>query len=161
MTDTALQVLKSKINHFTEIKGAISMSIIVSMMLSLFLTLTGPHLLWAKTSLKANKTAPETTAGVKDLESATADLQENIKDLRRNITSWRKIQGNPQIGQAEKKNWRQKAESYLQDCEAYDEVLKKVDTQKLPPSEVSNRFLAERRTFQRELQYLRETLQKP
>ena len=79
------------------------MSIILPLLVSLLLVLTGPQLLGAKTAPKAGKTSPETTASVKDLESATADLEENIKDLRRNITNWRKIQHDAQLTPAEKK----------------------------------------------------------
>ncbi len=138
------------------------MSIIMSLIVSLALILAGPELLGAKTDpkpaqpVKPHKLAPP----VKDLETATVDLQENTKDLRRNITSWRKIQWDPQLTAAEKKVWRDKANTYLQECEDYNDLLNKVDAKKLPGSEVSRRFLTERRTFQRELQYFRETLQK-
>ncbi len=137
------------------------MSTILSLLFCLSLILTGPQLLGAKTSPKAQKTSPEATASVKDLESATADLEENIKDLRRNITSWRKIQYDAQLTAAEKKNWRDKADTYLRECEAYDDVLGQVNAKKMPQSEVKSRFLAARQTFQREMQYLRETLQRP
>jgi exonuclease VII small subunit len=137
------------------------MSITISLLFSLILILTGPELLWAKSAPKAGKNAAEATESVRDLEAATADLQENIKDLRRNITSWRKIQNDGQLSQAEKKVWRDKANSYVQECEAYNELLVKINAKKLPKSEVSKRFLTARETFQRELQYLRETLQMP
>ena len=137
------------------------MSTIISLIFSLILILTGPELLWAKSAPKADKKAAGATESVKDLEAATADLQENIKDLRRNITSWRKIQNDGQLSQAEKKVWHDKANSYVQECEAYNELLVKINAKKLPKSEVSKRFLTARETFQRELQYLRETLQMP
>jgi len=137
------------------------MSTTISLIISLILISTGPELLWAKSSPKAGKNAAGATESVKNLETATADLQENIKDLRRNITSWRKIQNDGQLSQAEKKVWRDKANSYVQECEAYNELLVKINAKKLPESEVSKKFLTARETFQRELQYLRETLQMP
>ena len=137
------------------------MSIILSLLISLFLVLTGPQLLGAKTAPKAGKTSPETTASVKDLEAAAADLEENIKDLRRNITNWRKIQHDAQLTPAEKKSWREKADTYLKECAADEDVLAKIDAKKMPESEVRNRFLRARQTFQRELHYLRETLHTP
>jgi hypothetical protein len=137
------------------------MSTFLSLVCSLMLILAGPGLLWAKSSPKAAKSTPPATQSVKDLEAATADLQENIKDLRRNITNWRKIQWDAQLNPAEKKTWRAKAEAYRQECEAYNELLGKIDAKKLPKSEVSTRFLTARQTFQRELQYLREILQTP
>lgn len=138
------------------------MSTLMSLIFSLLLILAGPELLWAKTDPKpAQAVKPTMAQPIKDLETATADLQENTKDLRRNITSWRKIQWDSHLTPAEKKNWRDKANSYLQECEDYNALLDKVDAKKLPKSEVSRRFLMERQTFQRELQYLRETIQKP
>jgi hypothetical protein len=134
------------------------MSTIMSVVFSLVLIFSGPDLLWAKTG---KKPAPKPPQSVMDLETATADLQENTKDLRQNITSWRKIQWDSQLTPAEKKQWRDKANTYLQECEAYNDLLDKVEAKKLPKSEVSRRFLAERQTFQRELQFLRETLKKP
>jgi hypothetical protein len=145
------------------------MSVIMSLIVSLVLILAGPALLGAKTDPKpaqpvtskpAQPVKPKLALPVKDLETATVDLQENTKDLRRNITSWRKIQWDPQLTAAEKKVWRDKANTYLQECDDYNDLLNKVDAKKLPASEVSRRFLTERRTFQRELQYFRETLQK-
>jgi hypothetical protein len=137
------------------------MSTILPLLISLFLVLSGPQLLGAKTAPKADKTPPEATASVKDLEAAAADLEENIKDLRRNITNWRKIQQDSQLTGADKKKWRRKAEAYLQECEAYEDMLAGIDAKKIPQSEVRNRFLSSRQTFQRELQYLRETLHTP
>jgi hypothetical protein len=137
------------------------MSTIISLIFSLILVLTSPEFLWAKSAPKAGTKAAVATESVKDLEAATADLQENIKDLRRNITSWRKIQNDGQLSRAEKKVWRDKANSYVQECEAYNELLIKINAKKLPKSEVSKKFLTARETFQRELQYLRETLQMP
>jgi hypothetical protein len=137
------------------------MSTILPLLVSLFLVLSGPQLLGAKTAPKADNKKPETTASVKDLEAAAADLEENIKDLRRNITNWRKIQHDAQLTPAEKKSWREKADTYLKECEAYEDVLAKIDAKKMPESEVRNRFLKARQTFQRELNYLRETLQMP
>lgn len=137
------------------------MSKIICLLFSLLLILTGPDPLRAKPPVKKDKITPATSGSVKDLEAATAELQENIKDLRRNITSWRKIQQDAGLSQAEKKNWHTKAGIYLAECEAYDETLKKIDAKKLPRSEVSSRFLTERQTFQREMHYLRETLQGP
>jgi hypothetical protein len=136
------------------------MPIICSLILSMLLIASGSGLLWAKTIPKTAKSAPQSQS-LQDLESATVDLQENIKDLRRNITNWQKIQKNAQVTPAEKKSWRDKAASYLQECEAYDDTLGKIDAKKLPKSEVSNHFLAARKTFRQELQYLRETLQGP
>ena len=135
------------------------MSTILTVVCSLMLILTGPELLWAKTS-KAVK-SPPATQSVKELEEATADLQENTKDLRRNITSWKRIQWDAQLSPDDKKGWRRKAEAYLQECEAYDELLSKIDLKKLPKAEIRTRFLTARQTFRRELQYLRESLQSP
>jgi hypothetical protein len=137
------------------------MSTILPLLVSLFLVLSGPQLLGAKTAPKADKKTPEATASVKDLEAAAADLEENIKDLRRNITNWRKIQHDAQLSPAEKKKWRHKADTYLQECEAYGDMLAGIEAKKIPQSEVRNRFLSARQTFQRELQYLRETLHTP
>jgi hypothetical protein len=138
------------------------MRTIVPLIFSLFLILAGPELLRAKSApTPAQSVKPASIQSVKDLETATADLQENTKDLRRNITNWRKIQWDSQLTPAEKKNFRDKAKIYLEECDAYNAVLDKVDAKKLPNSEAGRRFLMERQTFQRELQYLRETLQKP
>jgi hypothetical protein len=127
------------------------MHTIVSLIFTILLILSGPELLGAKT-------APQP---VPDLETATVELQENTKDLRRNITSWRKIQGDAQLSPAKKKIWRDKAKTYLRECEAYNVNLDKVDAKKLPNSELSRRFLLEKQTFQRELQYFQEILQEP
>jgi hypothetical protein len=137
------------------------MSTILSLVFSLFLILGGPGTLGAKTAPKDTKKAPKPTQSIQDLETATADLQENIKDLRRNINMWQKIQWDVNLSPEEKKKWRDKANSYLQECEAYNDLLAKVDAKKLPKSEASRRFLNEKQTFQRELQYLRQTLQMP
>jgi hypothetical protein len=143
---------------------------IMSLIFSLVLFLAGPDLLWAKTdptpaqpvkSKPAQPAKPKQSQPVKDLETSTADLKENTKDLRSNITSWRKIQWDSNLTPTEKKQWRDKANTYLQECEAYNALLEKVDAKKLPKSEVSRRFLTERSNFQRELQNLRETMQKP
>ncbi len=143
---------------------------IMSLIFSFFLILAGPEILWAQSPptlaqpakpMPAKSAKPTLVQPVKDLETATADLQENIKDLRRNITSWRKIQWDSQLAPAEKKSWRDKAKAYLQECEDYNALLDKVDAKKLPKSEAGRRFLTERRIFQGELQYFRETLQKP
>ena len=137
------------------------MSIILPLLVSLLLVLTGPQLLGAKTAPKPSKTPPEATTSVKDLESATTDLEENIKDLQRNITNWRKIQHDAQLTSTEKKSWRNRADTYRKECEAYEDVLAGIDAKKMPESEAKNRFLRARQTFQRELHYLRETLQMP
>lgn len=142
-------------------KGVIHMSTLISVVLSLLLIMGSPGFLWAKTTPKVKKTVTPPPQSVQDLETATADLKENTKDLRHNITSWRKIQWDSQLPPAEKKQWREKADTYLQECEAYNELLAKVDVKKLPKSEVSRRFLAEKQTFQRELQFFRETLKMP
>jgi hypothetical protein len=133
----------------------------MSLIFSLVFILAGPELLWAKAKADPKPTQSVATRSDKELETAIVDLQENTKDLRRNITSWRKIQWDAGLTPAEKKNWRNKANTYLQECEDYNAVLEKVDAQKIPKTEVSRRFLMERQTFQRELQYLRETMQKP
>jgi hypothetical protein len=131
---------------------------IMPVVFSLMLIFTGPGLLWAKA---AKKTAPKPPQATQDLETAMNDLKENTKDLRHNITSWQKIQGDSRLTPAEKKQWRDKADAYLQECEAYNELLAKVDAEKLPDSNLSRRFLTERQTFQRELQFFRETLKMP
>lgn len=137
------------------------MSTIVSVVVCLLLILTSPGFLWAKPAPKAKKNATKPPQSVQELETATADLKENTKDLRHNITNWRKIQSDSQLSPAEKKQWRHKATTYLQECEAYNDLLARVDTKKLPKSELTRRFLAERQIFQRELQFLKETLQMP
>jgi hypothetical protein len=137
------------------------MNPIFSLMLSLFLVLGGPGLLAAKTAPKDTQKPPPPTQSLQDLETATADLQENIKDLRRNITMWQKIQWDASLTPAEKKGWRDKAKMYLQECEAYNDLLARVDAKKLPKSDMSRRFLNDRTIFLREVQYLRETLQQP
>jgi hypothetical protein len=137
------------------------MRAVLSLVFSLFLILGSPGILGAKTDPKAAKKPSKPTQSIQDLETATADLQENIKDLRHNINSWRKMQGDNQFTPVEKKQWRDKAQDYLQECESYNDLLTKVDANKLPKSEVSRRFLEERKTFQREVQYLRQTLQQP
>jgi hypothetical protein len=140
------------------------MPTICSVLVCLVFIVSGSGPAWAKTTQKKTpKTAKsaQQSKSLKDLETATVDLQENTKDLRRNITNWRKIQKDGQLTSAEKKNWRDKANTYLQECEAYEDALGKIDPQKLPKSEVSNHFLAARKDFQRELHYLRETLQGP
>jgi hypothetical protein len=142
-------------------KGIIIMHIILSLFLSLLLTISSPGILGAKTDSKAAKSPPKPTLPVQDLEAAATDLQENIKDLRHNINSWRKIQWDSQLTPVAKKQWRDKAATYLQECEAYYDLLAKVDAKKLPKSELSRRFLNDRQTFQREVQYLRQTLQQP
>lgn len=136
------------------------MPTICSLILSMVLIASGSGVLWAKTVPKTAKSAPQSQS-LQDLKAATVDLQENIKDLRRNITNWRKIQKDAQLTPAEQKSWRDKANTYLQECEAYDDALSKIDEKKLPKSEVSNHFLTARKTFRQELQYLRETLQGP
>jgi hypothetical protein len=146
------------------------MSTIMSLIFCLVLILAGPELLGAKTDPKpaqpvkskpAKPAKPTLAQPVQDLETATVDLQENIQDLRRNITSWRKIQWDSHLSPVEKKNWRDKATTYLQECEDYNALLDKIDAKKLPESKVSQHFLTERRIFQRELQSLRETLKIP
>jgi hypothetical protein len=137
------------------------MSSIVTLLLWLCLVLGGAHRLEAKTDPKGAKTPPPATQSTAELETSVAELQENIKDLRRNISSWRKIQGDANLTSEEKKQWRTKAQEYLQECESYDELLTKINANKLPKSEVSRRFLDDRKTFQREVQYLRQTLQQP
>lgn len=137
------------------------MPIIFSFLCILFLTVSGPQFLMAKTLSQAGPKHQEATSTEKELASATNDLTENIKDLRKNITNWRKIQSDGQLTAIEKKSWREKAENYLHDCEAYNDSLISINAKKLPQSEVSSHFLAERQTFQRELNYLRETLHKP
>ena len=134
------------------------MTTIISLIFSCALILAGPEFLWAKA---APKTAPKPPQSVQDLETTIVDLQENTKDLRHNITSWQKIQWDANLTLAEKMQWRHKAQDYLQECEAYNDLLARVDAKKLPKSEVSRRFLTERQTFQRELESLRETMQKP
>jgi hypothetical protein len=137
------------------------MSIILSVVLSLFLILGGPGILVAKTGPKETQKGPKVTQPIQDLETAAADLQENIKDLRHNIHSWQKIHWDAKLPPEERKKWRTKADGYLQECEAYNDLLTKVDAKKLPKSEASRRFLDERQTFQRELQNLRQVLQLP
>jgi hypothetical protein len=133
----------------------------LSLVFCLFLILGGPGILGAKSDPKAAKSPPKPTQPIQNLETAVADLQDNIKDLRHNISSWRKIQGDARLTPVEKKQWRDRAQSYLQECEDYNDLLAKVDANKLPKSEVSRRFLNDRQTFQREVQYLRQTLQQP
>jgi hypothetical protein len=130
------------------------MSVSFSIFLTLVLLLAVPEFLWAK------KTPPPAPA-TQDLELVTADLKENIQDLRKNITNWRRIQWDSQLTAAEKKDWRLKAQTYLEECREYAAILAKVDEKKLPKSKASRQFLQERLTFQKELQNFQEVLQQP
>lgn len=130
------------------------MSFAVCLILSLVLLFCAPE------QLEAKKTSPPAQS-TQNLEVVTADLKENIQDLRKNITNWRRIQWDPQLTAEAKKDWRLKAQTYLQECREYAAMLDKVDEKKLPKSPASRQFLQERLTFQKELQYFQEVLQQP
>ncbi len=108
----------------------------------------------------AAKDAPN-PAGLAELAAVSAELQENTKDLRRNITHWQKISQDANLAAAEKQQWHQKATAYLQECLAYNTLLAQVDIKKIPDAAAAQRFAADRRTFQRELLFFQEMLQKP
>ena len=130
------------------------MSVPLAIILALVVLLGAPELVWAK------KTPPPVQS-TQNLELVTADLKENIQDLRKNITNWRRIRWDAQLSAAEKKDWRLKAQTYLQECREYAAMLDKVDEKKLPKSQASRQFLQERLTFQEELQNFQEVLQQP
>jgi len=98
---------------------------------------------------------------LQELATVSAELQENTRDLRRNITHWQKIAGDANLPAAEKKQWHQKANAYLQECLDYSALLDRVEVKKIPDAAAAQRFVAERRNFQRELLYFQEVLQKP
>lgn len=130
------------------------MSVSCAILLSLIVFLGTPEFVWAK---KPPAPVPPT----QNLELVTADLKENIEDLRKNLTNWRRIQWDPQLSAAEKKHWRLKAQTYLQECREYSDMLDRVDEKKLPESQASRLFLQERQTFQKELSNFQEVLGQP
>lgn len=130
------------------------MTYIIAFFLSLSLLIVAPR------NAGAGKEAPAANS-LQLLAAVSAELQENTKDLRRNITHWQKIAGDANLSAADKKQWHQKAEDYLQECLAYSAVLDQVDVKKIPDTAAAQGFVADRRTFQRELLFFQEVLQKP
>ena len=130
------------------------MTHIVALFLSLSLLIAVPP------SIGAAQDAP-TANSLQELAAVSAELQENTKDLRRNITHWQKIAGDANLSADEKKQWHQKARDYLQECLDYSALLDQVEVKKIPDAAAAQRFVAARRTFQRELLYFQEVLQKP
>lgn len=109
----------------------------------------------------AAKTAAPPPDSAQELATITSELQENIKDLRRNITSWQQISQDARLPASEKQQWRQKAQAYLQECQAYSDLLARVDPKKLPKTAIADSFLHERQNFLREIQFFAEMLQEP
>ncbi|MGQ9921979.1 MAG: hypothetical protein ACUVRZ_11725 [Desulfobacca sp.] len=112
----------------------------------------------------ANAGAAQDNAAANSLQTlatVSAELQENTKDLRRNITHWQKITGDANLSAAEKNQWQQKAAAYLQECLDYSALLDRVEVHKISDAAAAQRFVAARRTFQRELLYFQDVLHKP
>lgn len=103
---------------------------------------------------------PVAATAAQELAAITAEVQDNTKDLRRNITHWQKIATDGNLTEAEKKHWRQKAEAYLQECLTYSLLLNQVDLKKIAATAPVQDFLQARKTFQRELLFFQEILEK-
>ncbi len=130
------------------------MTYLIALFVSLSLLSAAPG------SAGAAKDAPSSNS-LQELAAVSAELQENTKDLRRNITHWQKIAGDANLTATDKKQWHQKVNDYLQECLAYSVLLDQIDVKKIPDTAAAQRFVAERRTFQRELLYFQEVLQRP
>ncbi len=103
---------------------------------------------------------PAAATAAQELAAITAEIQDNTKDLRRNITHWQKIAADGNLAAADKKHWRQKAEAYLQECLTYNLLLNQVDLKKIAATATVQDFIQARKTFQRELLFFQEILEK-